>query len=100
MTKLLENGITPEWMTKGRTCLILKDKKKGNETSNLGQLRAFLSCEKIFLVILAEQVYGHTEREKLLSDEQKDCRRQNRGTKDQLMIDKMVMKNCKRRRQT
>ena len=44
------------------------------------------------------------ERDKLLSDEQKvfpdnqkGCRRQNRRTKDQLVIDKMVMKNCKRR---
>ena len=30
-------------------------------------------------------------------DEQKGRRRQSRGTKDQLMIDKMIMKNCKRR---
>ena len=34
LNKCLENGKTPEWMTKGRTCLILKDEKKGNETSN------------------------------------------------------------------
>ena len=32
-----------------------------------------------------------------LPGEQKDCRRQSRGTKDQLMIYKMVMKNCKRK---
>ena len=35
LTKCLENGKTPEWMAKGRTCLILKEEKKGNETSNL-----------------------------------------------------------------
>ena len=29
--KCLENRKTPEWMTKGRTCLILKGKKKRNE---------------------------------------------------------------------
>ena len=33
----------------------------------------------------------------LLPDEQKGCRRGGRGTKDQLLIDKMIMKNCKRR---
>ena len=32
-----------------------------------------------------------------MPDEQKGCRRQSRGTVDQLMIDKMVMKNCKRK---
>ena len=32
LNKCLENSKTPEWMTKGRTCLILKDEKKGNET--------------------------------------------------------------------
>ena len=28
----LENGKTPEWIMKGKTCLTLKDEKKGNET--------------------------------------------------------------------
>ena len=34
----------------------------------------------------------------LLSEEQKGCRRTSRGTKDQLLIDKAVIKNSKRRR--
>ena len=37
------------------------------------------------------------EREKLMPDEQKGSRRQSRGTRDQTMIDKMVMKDCKRK---
>ena len=36
------------------------------------------------------------EREKLLPNEQKGCRRQSVGTKDQAMIMKMVMKSCKK----
>ena len=32
LNKCLDNGKTPELMTKGRTCLILKDEKKGNKT--------------------------------------------------------------------
>ena len=58
------NCKTPESMTKGRTCLILKDKKKENEASNFAPS----------YYVLAEQVYGHIIREKLLSDEQKGCR--------------------------
>ena len=84
-------------MTKGRTCLILKDKKRGNETSNFRLITCISIMWKVFIGLLAEQVYGHIEKEKLLSDEQKGCRRQSRGTKDQLMIGKMVMKNCKKR---
>ena len=30
----LEMGVVPEWMTKGRTCLILKDRSKGGLLSN------------------------------------------------------------------
>jgi len=32
----------------------------------------------------------------LLPDGQKGCRRNTRGTKDQLLIDKMVLKNSRR----
>ena len=31
MKKCQENGKTPEWMTKWRTFLIIKDEKKGNK---------------------------------------------------------------------
>ena len=47
--------------------------------------------------IFAEEMYDHLETNKLLPEEQKGCRRKSRGTKDQLLIDKMVIKNCKRR---
>ena len=68
LNKCLENGKTPEWMTKGRTCLILKDEKKGNETSNFRRITYLPIIWKVFTRILAEQVYGHTEKEKLLPD--------------------------------
>jgi len=47
--------------------------------------------------IIAEHIYGHLDRNGLLPDEQKGCRRKTQGTKDQLLIDKMVLKNCRRR---
>ena len=42
-------------------------------------------------------INGHIVREKLLPDELKDCRRQIRGTQDQLMIDKIIRKKLQRR---
>ena len=32
-----------------------------------------------------------------LKDEQKGCRKGSRGTKDQLLVDKAILKNCRRR---
>ena len=37
------------------------------------------------------------ENEKLLSEEQKRCRRKSRGTKDQLLIDNTIVKDCWKR---
>jgi len=47
--------------------------------------------------VIAKHVYGHVDRNDLLPDKQKGCRRNSWGTKDQLLIDKMVLKNCRRR---
>ena len=44
------------------------------------------------------KLYQHLENENLLLEEQKGCRHASRGTKDQLLIDKAVIKNCKRRK--
>ena len=40
----------------------------------------------------------YLEQEKLLPEEQKGCRQGSRGAKDQLLIDKTVLKDCKKRR--
>ena len=40
----------------------------------------------------------HLETQDLLPEEQKGCRKGSRGTKDQLLIDKAVIRNCKRRK--
>ena len=48
---------------------------------------------------MAEELYHHLERNGLLKDEQKGCRKGSKGTKDQLLIDKAILKNvnCRRR---
>ena len=42
--------------------------------------------------VIAEVIYEYME--EILSEEQKGCRRRSRGTKDQLLIDKTILKNC------
>ena len=48
--------------------------------------------------MLAGKMYSHLERENVLPSEQKGYRKGSRGTKDQLLIDKTVLRDCKRRR--
>ena len=51
----------------------------------------------VFVGVMEKERYKHLEENNLLPDEQKGCRRRSRGTKDQLLIDKMVIRNCTRR---
>ena len=46
---------------------------------------------------LAEKMYSQLERENVLPSEQKEYPKGSRGTKDQLLIDKMVLRGCKMR---
>ncbi|XP_068720811.1 uncharacterized protein [Montipora capricornis] len=88
-------GNVPEWMVRGRTALIQKDTAKGQ------QLPPYSACLpmmwKLLTGVMREKLYHHLERNGLLTDEEKGCRKGSRGTKDQLLVDKVILKNCQRR---
>ena len=42
-------------------------------------------------------MYNYLERKKIPPEEQKRCKKGSRGTKDQLLIDKPILKDCKKR---
>ena len=48
--------------------------------------------------IISEDMYYFMENENVLPEEQKDCRMKSSGTKDQLLIDKTKLKDCRKRR--
>ena len=88
----------PEWMTTGKTALIQKDQEKGNEPSNYRPITCLPVMWKLLTGILSEELYTYLEETNTLPKEQKGCRRQTRGTKDHLLVDKMIMRNCKKRK--
>ena len=47
--------------------------------------------------VIAENMYTFLEMNDVPPNEQKGCRRKTRGTKDRLLIDKLVLRDCKRR---
>ena len=97
LQKCLVEGDVPSWMVKGKTVLVMKDPSKGNEVGNYRPIACLPLMWKLLTSIFAEKIYEHLEENELLVDEQKGCRRKTRGTKDQLMIDKAILKNAKRR---
>ena len=90
-------GNVPEWMVRGRTVLIQKDPAKGAQASNYRPITCLPMMWKLLTGIMGEKLYSHLERSGLLVDEQKGCRKGSRGTKDQLLVDKAILKNCRRR---
>ena len=64
--------------------------------SNFGPIICLPLIWKLLTGILAEELYEHLEKTNSLPWEQKGCRKGSRGTKDQLLIDKMIVKDWKR----
>ena len=51
---------------------------------------------KLLRGVIAEETYDYSEQEKLLPEEQKGCRRESRGAKDQSFIGKAVLKDLRK----
>ena len=94
----LSSTETPAWLTKGKTVLINKDREKGSVASNYRPITCLPLMWKLFTGVISDEIYTYLEEKKILPEEQKGCRKGTRGTKDQLLIDKMILKNCRRRR--
>ena len=85
-------------MTTGRTALVQKDKSKGNVASNCRPITCLPIMWKLLTGIISERQYNCLEETSIIPHQQKGCRRKCRCTKGQLLIDKMVMMNSKRRK--
>ena len=74
-----------------------KGKEKGNAASNYKPITRLPLMWKLCTGIMGDELYNDLEKKHLLPDEQKGCGRNSKGKKDQLIIGKMVTRNCKRR---
>lgn len=95
LQEVIAGGVVPAWMVKGRTVLIQKDRAKGKVVSNYRPIACLPLMWKLLTGILSDKIYDHLQMNNILPDEQKGCRRRSRGTKDQLLIDKAILKEAK-----
>ena len=86
---------TPNWLVKYRPFLIQKDSAKSNAVGNYWPIACLNLLWKLKTGIIADKLYQHLNNGNLLLKE-KECRNPSRGTKNQLLIGKTVIRNCKR----
>ena len=64
--------------------MLQKDKSKGNVAHNYRPVTCLPLMWKLLTGVIADQIYAHLEQEKLLQEEQKECRKGSRGINDLL----------------
>ena len=98
MNAMINNGVAvPNWKTYGKTCLCQKDQSKGNAVDNYRPISSLPVMWKLLTGVLAGQMYAFLDEHNKLPQEQKGCRKKSSGTKDQILIDKMILQDCKQK---
>ena len=65
---------------------------------NFRPITCLLLMWKLLTDVNSENMYCFMEKENLLPEDQKSYRRKSWGTKDWLLIDKTILKDCRKRR--
>ena len=98
MNAMVNNRVPiPVWMTMGITVLCQKDPQKGNVVDNYRPISCLPLMWKLMTGVTANSAYKILEESDILPTEQKGCRRKSRGTKNQLLIDEVILTDCKKR---
>ena len=84
----------PKWLTLGMTYLIPKTEDTTNP-KNYRPITCLSTMYKLLTSVLTERTYSHLNKWDLMPNQQKGCRRGSYGCKDQLLINKTVMEECR-----
>jgi len=87
----------PIWLTEGKTTLLPKSTDTRNP-KNYRPITCLPTTYKILTAIISKRISQHLERNDILPAEQKGCRKGSYGCKDQLLINKMILEDCSRRK--
>ena len=84
----------PAWLTTGITFLLPKDGDTSNP-KNFRPITCLPTMYKILTSILTDRIYAFLDKNNILPPEQKGCRKESYGCKDQLLINKMIIEEVK-----
>ena len=98
MNECIEVGDVPGWLVEGKTILVMKNSKNGNEVGNYRPIACLNFIWKLLTGVISDKTYDHLEKNRLLPEEQKGSRRKSQEAKDQLAIDRCISQNCRKRK--
>ncbi|XP_042889217.1 uncharacterized protein LOC122264411 [Penaeus japonicus] len=84
----------PDWLTEGVTYLLPKTQETENP-KNYRPITCLNTIYKTLTSIITDRMYNFLEENQMLPNEQKGCKRNSYGCKDQLLINRMILENCK-----
>ena len=87
----------PNWFTRAQTYLLPNCKDTENP-KNYRPIACLSTSYKVLTSILTERSYTHITKNNILPEEQRGCIRNSYGCKDQLLINKMIMEDCKKKK--
>ena len=87
----------PTWLTEGITYLLPKSEDT-EDPKNYRPITCLPTMYKILTSVITERTYRFLHENQILPTEQKGCKRGSYGCKEQLLINKMVIEDCKSRR--
>lgn len=98
LTNIMQNpDETPDWLTEGITYLLPKSQETKNP-KNYRPITCLSTIYKLLTSILTNRIHSFLEQNSVLPQEQKGCKRNSYGCKDQLFINKMILENCRQRK--
>jgi hypothetical protein len=95
--KLIEEDQTPEWLMAGVTLLIPKNNNT-EKPKNYRPVTCLPTIYKLITSIISKQTQSYIDDQNLMPKEQKGCCRGSKGCKDQLLISKSILQECKCRK--
>ena len=87
----------PVWFTTAKTYLLPKTADTENP-KNYRPIACLSTSYKVLTSIITERSYTHIAKNNILPEEQRGCVRNSYGCKDQLLINKMIIEDCKRKK--
>ena len=80
-------------MNFGPTVMCIKDPKKSNSAENYQPLMCLSLIWKLSTVMITDELYNYVKEKQLILDGQKGCKIRSRGTLNQLLTGKTVLKD-------
>ena len=90
----------PAWFTTAQTAYFLAKNKDTENPKNYRPIACLSTSYKVLTSILTERSYSHVMKNSILPEKQRGSARNSYGSKDQLLINKTIIEDCKRRKRT